>query len=236
MATTITALLPIVRTHLVEPVPNFWSDDELTKIAIAGIRDLWRDIVDLKQEHYLTVDITNVNLPANATQLTGVPTDVHKVYMVEARDASSDSANSGVVFKPVEYNSNQFQAARSQDAVTPTNATIYYAVTQQGAPVAAPVILTAPQVTANIPVAFCYVPTLGVLQANSIVPIPGEADNAIVAWTVAFARGKEREDRAPDTAWLAIFSTEKSHILQSLGLRQLQEPTFSGAMFEQYWS
>jgi hypothetical protein len=80
------------------------------------------------------------------------------------------------------------------------------------------------------------VPTLGDLTTNDFVPIPGEADNALVAWTVAFAHAKEREDRAPDANWLSIFSTEKQHLLQSLGLRQYQEPQYVQAQFEDYWS
>ena len=66
-------------------------------------------------------------------------------------------------------------------------------------------------------------------------PIPGESDNAVVAWTVAYARAKEREDRSPDPNWLAVYATEKQHLLQSLGLRQLQEPEFADAMFMSYW-
>jgi hypothetical protein len=235
MATTFTALLPIVRNHLVEPVAKFWADDELTKIMFAGARDLWRDTADLKQEHYLTVDVTNVSLPANSSQLSGVPSDVHKVYIIEPRDLSVNGSNHGLLFKPIEYNSNQFQLARSRNAIDPTNDTIYYAITDPGTPVGPPIIRVAPKLTSAVPIAFSYVPSLGTLTAGSILPIPGEADNAIVAWTVAFARAKEREDRSPDSAWLMIYATEKQHLLQSLGLRQYQEPSFSEALFSEYW-
>jgi hypothetical protein len=242
MATTIKDLLPIIRDKLVASTEStvvnkdeFWSDTELFRDAAAGIRDLWRDIVDLKQEHYLTIDSSNVSLPANSSALIGVPTDVHKVYMIEPRTLSTSGANYSLAFVPRDYNSIEFQNARSRAATEATNDTICYAVTQQGAPVGAPVILVAPQVTSAVLLSFCYVPTLGQLTINSVIPIPGEADNAVVAWTVAFARGKEREDRAPDPAWLSIYSTEKNHLLQSLGLRQLQEPTYSEAVFEAYW-
>ena len=57
----------------------------------------------------------------------------------------------------------------------------------------------------------------------------------MVAWTVAFARAKEREDLSPDPGWLAIYSTEKQHLLQSLGLRQYHEPSYVNAIFEEYW-
>jgi hypothetical protein len=227
-------ILPI-RNHLVEPTAKFWTDAELTALEIAGARDLWRDVVDLKQEHYLTVDATNVSMVANATSLTGVPADVHKVYMIEPRDLSVNGSNHGLLFKPSEYNDQTFQLARSRDAIDPTNDTIYYAVTQQGAPVAAPTILVAPKVTSTVLLSFSYVPSLGTLTASSTLPVPGEADNAIIAWTVAFARAKEREDRSPDPAWLSVYATEKAHLLQSLGLRQYQEPSYVNATFSEYW-
>ena len=52
-----------------------------------------------------------------------------------------------------------------------------------------------------------------------------------MAWTVAFARAKEREDRSPDPAWLAIYATEKQNILTRLTPRQTQEPEIVGDMF-----
>src|SRR6267154_6774687 len=114
MATVISSLIVDVRSRLIEPVANFWTDPELTEIMIKGIRDMWRDIVDLKQEHYLTVDTTNVSYQPNSTQLSGVPTDVHKIFMIEPRDLSINGANTGLTFKPEDYNSENFQLARSQ--------------------------------------------------------------------------------------------------------------------------
>jgi len=57
----------------------------------------------------------------------------------------------------------------------------------------------------------------------------------LIAWTVAFARAKESEDRSPDPNWLSVYATEKAHLLGSLGLRQLQEPEFAQAMFSEFW-
>lgn len=235
MATLIKDLIPIVRNRLIEPTPNYWSDAELVEIAGKGIKDLWRDIVDLKQEHYLVIDVNNVSYPSASTTLLGVPLNVHKVYMIEPRDLSETGNNHGLKFTPLPYNHRSFQQARSMAAVEPTNAELYYAIHKQGAPVGAPEIQVAPKVSSAVPLAFTYVPTLGGLDENTKVPIPGEADNAIVAWTVAFARSKEREDRSPDEAWLAIYGTEKQHLLQSLGLRQYQEPTYADAVWQEYW-
>lgn len=235
MATLISAIESEARLRLVEPTARFWTSAELVAIIAAGIRDLWRSVVDLKAEHYLTIDTTNVTLSANANTLSGVPADVHKVTMIEARDLTSNGSNNNLIFKPLEYNDPIFQAARASSVIDPQNACIYYAITGQGAPVAAPVIYIAPKVNSAVNLAFHYVPTLGTLSAASTVPIPGEADNALIAWTVAYARAKESEDRSPDPNWIALYSTEKQNLLQSLGVRQLQEPIYVKALFSEYW-
>lgn len=232
---TISTIELLARQRLAEITPRFWASSELLSIISAGTRDLWRDIVDLKQEHYLTVNNTNVTLQPNSDRLSGVPQDVHKVYLIEGRDLTTNSSNQGLVFQPKDYNHNDFQLARSRPVTEPSNDIIYYCVTSQGGPVGAPIIYVAPQVNSAVNISFAYVPTLGTLTPESLVPIPGEADNALVAWTVAFARAKEREDRAPDPSWLSIYATEKQHLLQSLGLRQYHEPLYVDAMFAEYW-
>lgn len=235
MATAIKDLLPVIRDRLIETQPGFWGDDELVKIVANGVRDLWRSTVDLKQEHYLTIDNTHVSLTANLAYLTGVPADVHKIYMIEPRDLSVNGVNRNLSFTPLDYNDIYFQSARGMDAIDPSNAVIYYAIHGAGAPVSAPTVLVAPQVSSAVDLSFCYVPTLGTLNAESIIPIPGEADNALVNWTVAYAMAKQKEDRVPDMATLQLYSTDKQNLLQSLGLREYQEPTFVRAIYEDYW-
>lgn len=235
MATLISAIETTARLRLIETTASFWTSAELVDIIIAGIRDLWRDVVDLKAEHYLTVDNSNVTLQANQNVISGVPPSVHKVYLIEPRDLSDSSSTSGLIFKPLDYNDKNFQSARSRPAASPQNDTIYYAITGKGAPVDAPTIYVAPQVNSAVNLSFVYVPTLGPLASTDYVPIPGEADNALVAWTVSFARAKEREDRSPDPNWLKVYSTEKQHLLESIALRQLQEPMFVDATFESEW-
>lgn len=235
MATQISTIETLARRHLLETTASFWASAELVDIIIAGIKDLWRDTVDLKQEHYLTIDASNVYLSADTATLSGVPTDVHKVYLIEPRDATSGSSNEGLAFQPLDYNHKIFRQARASSSVDPTNNIIYYAITGQGAPVNAPVIQVAPQTTAQVLLRFVYVPTISSLTSTSLVPIPGEADNALVAWTVAYARAKEREDRSPDPNWISVYSTEKGHLLQSLGVRQYQELQYVDALYEEYW-
>lgn len=235
MATKIKDLIPVIRDRLIETQPNFWGDDELVKIVAAGCRDLWRSVVDLKQEYYLTIDTTHVTLAANTATLTGVPSDVHKVYLIEPLDLTTNGANNGLIFKPLDYNHESFQLARSRAAIDPVNDTIFYALHSQGAPVAAPTIPIAPQVTSAVSLSFSYVPILGTLTQESTIPVPGEADNALTAWTVAYALSKEDPNRSPHPGWLSIYATEKQNLLQSLGIRQLQEPIYVDALFEQYW-
>lgn len=235
MATLISEAVVIARQHLVEPTPNYWSNTELVNLGIAGCKDLWRDVADLKQEHFLKKDTQNVTFPPNSGVLAGVPLDVHKIYMIEPRDLSENGSNHGLLFKPLPYNDNLFQLARSRSAIEASNDTIFYALSGQGSPVNATIVDVAPKVTSAVPLNFVYVPTLQPMTIDSIIPIPGEADNAVVAWIVAYARAKEREDRSPDPMWLGIYATEKAHLLQSLGLRQYQEPSYANAMFAEYW-
>jgi hypothetical protein len=236
MASIFSDLLPAVRAHLDETTAIFWTDDELYSHMFKGSRDLWRSITDLKQEHYVTIDTTNVSLQPNTGQLTGVPSDVHKIFMIEPLDLTVNGANHGLFFKPLKYNSHIFQQARSQSAKEPQNDTIFYDIFQAGAPVGPPVIVVAPKVTSPVALNFVYIPTLPALAKSSKVPVPGEADQAIIAWTVAYARAKERDDRSPDAAWIQVYSTEKQNLLQSLGLREYQEPSYVEAEFAEYWN
>ena len=235
MPTLASAIETLARQRLVETSASFWTSAELISIMDLGHKDLWRDTVDLKQEHYLTVNDSDVSLSASTSTLTGVPSDVHKVYLIEPRDVSSDSANAGLIFTPMDFNHASVRMARTLDAADPTNTNIYYSITGQGGPVNAPTIRVAPQVTSQVLLTFTYVPTLTTLVSTAPILIPGEADAALVAWTVAFALAKEREDKSPDPNWLAVYSTEKQHLMQSLGLRQYQEAQTADAVFEQFW-
>lgn len=237
MATLLSSLETQVRRHLIETTASFWSSAELVDIMNQCLRDLWRAGADLKGEHFFTVDNTNVSLAANTATITGVPADVHKVYLIEPRDLSSTGSNNGLIFKPLDYNHPHFQAARTLSDIDPSDAVIYYAITGAGAPTgtSSTVIYVAPQVNTAVNLSFVYVPSLAAKTTSDNNPIPGESDNAVIAWTVAYARAKERDDRSPDPNWLAIYATEKQNLLQSLGLRQLQEPQYVEAMFQDWW-
>lgn len=244
MATALSSLESQVRRHINETTASFWSSAEIIDILNNGIKDLWRSLVSLKEEYFLTIDATNVTLSADTSTLSGLPEDIHKVYLIEPRDISSSSSNKGLYFKPLDYNHHLFRSARSASAIDPSNALIYYAAIGAGAPIdydsSPPTgvnisIRVAPQVSSAVNLTLTYVPSLPAFVAAEEHPIPGEADQALIAWTVAYARAKEREDRMPDPGWLAIYSTEKQNLLQAMGIRQFQEPKIVDAMFEAYW-
>ena len=236
MATTLATLTTLVRYQLNEPVSAYWSDAELVALMNAGAHDLWRAINDLRGLFFTTCDTTNVSLAANATTLTGVPADCTRVHMLEVRDLSQSGASRNLEFIPKPYNDPLFQMARGMSASDPASGgVIYWVQGGAGGPVAAPTVYVAPTVSSAVNLALTYVPVLADLTAASNNPIPGESDNALVAWTVAYARAKEREDRAPDPGWLTIYGTEKQNILVSLTPRQDQEPMITTAMFESFW-
>lgn len=238
-ATKTSAIIAGARIFLNEPTERYWKDAELLELAKRGYTDLWAAINDLNQEHFLTVDETNVSLAASSYQLTGVPNDTFRVHLIEPRDTTTAGNNRDVFFYPRDYNHKDFITARSQEAFDPFgDLVIYYTLTGAGSPVGAPIVRTAPKINSAMNLRFVYVPALNVssytLDTNN--PIPGEADNAVIAWVVAFARAKEREDNAPDPAWLAVYATEKQSLLTRLTPRQTQEPEYVEGMFEEYWS
>lgn len=238
MAVQISYIQTLVRQRLDEPTPRYWSEAELTDIIVAGIRDLWRSIVDLKSEHFLTVNETDVFLEANSPTLLGVPSNVYKVYLIETLDATEADRARGIVLNPLDYNHEHFISARNRSPLSQLDGeTIHYAITGAGGPVTSPTIYVAPQVTARRALRFVYIPTLPPSLAGAdLVPIPGESTNALVAWGTAYARAKEREDRAPDPGWMQIYSFEKANILEGLGVRQLQKGQTVDALFEAEWS
>jgi hypothetical protein len=239
MATLLSAIETQARRHLNESTASFWSSAELIDIVNQGITDMWGAILDLYQEHYLTVDTTNVTYTAEAEVLANVPTDVFRVFLIEPKDTTTSGTLRNLQFVPRDYNSPEFIAARSltaQDSTQPT--VVYYAISGAGAPTGAPTVHIAPKLTTAIAAGalrFVYNPTLAAKTSGSDNPIPGGSDNALIAWMVAFARAKEREDKSPDPNWLATYANEKRNILTRLTPRQSQEPKFVEPLFGSLW-
>lgn len=227
MATLLSSIITDARVELKEATAKFWTDAELLSHLKKGIADLWGAVVDLHGDHYQTIDTTNVTMDANAETLTGVPADCFRILLIEPKDTTSSGSMRDVYFTPRKYTSADFRNARSQTALDPTaGVQVFYELTQAGAPVAAPTVLVAPKLSSQLALRFVYVPSPGVasLQTTSANPIPGESDNALMAWCIAYARAKEREDRMPDPSWVQIYATEKRNLLVRMTPRQEQEP------------
>lgn len=233
MATTITAIATRARIHLIETTASFWTDAELVTHAILGIEDLWKAVIDTYQDYFLTVDETNVSLTANSTSLSGVPADCFRVKSIEPRTLNPSSTQ--FMFRPLDFAHPYFIQARAESGNDPSGRVLYYDLISTGAPSGAPTIRVAPAVNATILLRLVYIPTLPALTGASNNPIPGHADNAVMAWVIAYARAKEREDRAPDPEWLAIYATEKQHILTAITPRQEDEEDVVEGFFESYW-
>ena len=235
MATLISALVTNARTTLVEASAQYWSDAELLVHAISGIKDMWRAVIDLGQDHFTTQDVALVSLAASSSVLTGVPADVFRVELIEPRDLTVANTARGVTFEPRALNHPDFTGARSLGSVDPSGRTIYFAVLGAGSPLAAPTIEVAPKLTSALLLRLSYTASIGALTAASNNPIPGDSDHAIEAWIISHARAKERDDRSPDPEWLAVYASDKKNILTSMTTRQTQEPDYAEALFESYW-
>src|SRR3990167_7131277 len=155
MATALSAIETVVRRDLKETSAGFWSQAELLQHMVDGVKNLWGAIVDLNGEHYLTVDESNVSLAANSTSLTGVPADCFRVHLIEPRDTTSSGSAPHTLFIPKDYNHPDFINARAMTAQDPgAGLRVYYHVTGAGAPVAAPTIRVAPQLSTALNLRF----------------------------------------------------------------------------------
>lgn len=231
-ATPISDILTQVRQVLVETTADFWSDAELTSIFKLGVIDLWGAILDLHQDHYFAVvEDGSVQQPANASMLIGIPDDCFRVMLIEPLVVSSETT--GVRYIPKKYKSDEFAAARARGTCDTAAGAgeILFDVTGPGAPVAAPRVLVAPKIATALPLRFAYYPMLTVNDSN---PVPGGSDNALKAWTIAYANAKENAqgERVPDAGWLAVYATEKQSTLTRLTPRQEQEPDVAEGVFD----
>lgn len=239
-ATLITSIITQVRRQLVETTARYWSDVELTDILKLGATDLQGAILDLHQDHYFVVQESEgadgVRLEAGFAQLTNVPDDCFRVMLIEPLRTNLDPYGGlACAFVPRKYNHPDFISARSwsNDESALTAGVIYYDVTGPGAPVAAPIIRIAPKISTTIKLRLAYYP---LLEVNDINPIPGGSDNALKAWTIAYANAKEGPQgaRIPDAGWLAVYATEKQSVLTRLTPRQEQEADVADGLFDNY--
>ena len=109
-------------------------------------------------------------------------------------------------------------------------------MTQAGGPVDAPVILCAPPISATVALRLTFMPTVGAeLIATDPNPIPGESDNALMHWIVAYARGRQKGSQQPDEVELSHYQRELDRIMAAITPRDDSEPEVVEGMFEEYW-
>lgn len=234
MSTPLSSIIADARGVLNATGDNHWTNAELLAHGIKGYRDLWRRINDLYQDYFSIIDSTNVTLAANTSQLSGVPATTYRVVSIEPRVLGASSPNQGLIFEPRPYNHPDMVNARACPAIAPTNQLIFYTLFSQGAPVAAPIIRLAPQVSSAVNLTLVYNTTLAALTESDPNPIPGESDAALMAWIVAYARAKENGG-VPDAGWLQIYGTEKANLVAQLTPRQIQKSQVAEGLFEELW-
>lgn len=225
MATTLSAIETVVRRDLKEASASFWSQAEILQHFNDGIQNLWGSIIDLLEEHYLTIDITNVSMAASTSTLTGIPSDCFRIHLIEPRDTTQTGTAPSTIFDgSKEYNSSEFSAARAMSAQDPRSGLrIYFKMTGPGYPVGTPSVQVAPLISSALTLRVAYVPGIAVKVIGDDNPIPGQSDKALHAYAMAFSLAKEQEDKMPHPGWLQIFKTEKDSILNRLTPRQEQD-------------
>jgi hypothetical protein len=229
---TLTQIIEAVRETLLEDTPSLWSNDELVVIINRGVKDLWRAIKNQYQDYFLTISEV-VALAANGTALTSVPTDCSVVRGLEQVDLATYP---NLTFEFAPWNSDAFQSARAANAFDPyEGGKILWCVIGAGAPVAAPTIRVAPASSRALTIRLSYIPTVPTLVIGDTNPIPGEADQALIDWTIAHAKAKDTEGLTADPTWLALYKAEKENILVSLAPRQQDSETVVADFFAPYW-
>jgi hypothetical protein len=228
----ISAIVARARTLMVATGDVFWTDAELIEHAQAAVKDLWRAISNQHQDYFFTTD-PGVSMEANSGTLTDVPENVSIVLGIEPVDPNTYRT---LNFFPRRYTHPEMIAARARPAGDPeSTGPIYYAPTGAGGPVGAPTIYVAPKITVTVPLRLTYIPTIPTITADTENPVPGESDDAIVAWVTAHGLGKQNNN-VPDAVWMSKYGTEKGNILLFVAPRQDDEPDVAEAMFEDLWS
>lgn len=241
MSTTIKSILTQVRAQLIEPTARFWTDAELTSIMRLGVQDMWGAILDLHADYYFKINDTTMVLRQNDAYISGIPGDCFRLTLIEPRDTSVTGNGHQVLFVPRKYNHPDFIIARTLDPQDPNSLParqIYYQIVGLGPPSEPMKIVTAPVLSQDLLLRVTYNQTIWPDSDNApeTNPLPGECDNALKAWTLAYARAKETDGRTPDAGWLSIYSAEKQNTLVRLTPREEQEPEIVEDLFQGYGS
>jgi hypothetical protein len=213
---------------------EYWTDDELFGHFRDGARHMWRKVLDLYKGHFVTIDKTSMSVAADNDLLVGVPENLFRVDLIRPRVIGFQSGSRGLIFKPVDNITHpRFVQAQAYGSIAARNNIVWYCLINAGSPTTTPDIMIAPMLTEDLDLYVGYEAVLpATLSIDSVNPIPGESDKALRAYTAAYARCKDREDRSPDPEFLSIFATEEASILAALTPRSIQEAETVVGMWE----
>ena len=168
MAATIADIVKISRDQLSDSGDNpYWTDQELARHTVAGIRDLWRAMEGLNEHYQQKINDTSLTLPANTSKVS-MPSafdDLYKIKLIEPRD-------SGILLPlhKVRYDSLDAYASRGYSSVDISiseggessipQGRLYYSIDRTDRIGRAPVLRFSPTVSSDLDLTVTYIPTL----------------------------------------------------------------------------
>ena len=85
---TVSDIVSLARRQLTDTGASpYWSDNELATLVVQGASDLWREIVNIDEDYYLTVKedfpTSRLFLPKNTPTVEGTPSNLFKLKFLE---------------------------------------------------------------------------------------------------------------------------------------------------------
>lgn len=114
MAQTLLQVRTSVRAHVDEPTANYWTDVELNGYIVSRQRTLWRKILALKKDYWLTTATLNLTVGTslyNGGDGSGMPTDIWRIESI--RTTTSGAQN--ILWAPADPNSPDFLVGLNSD-------------------------------------------------------------------------------------------------------------------------
>lgn len=114
MAETLATVRSSVRGHIDEPTANYWTDAELNGLIAAGERKLWRKILAMKKDYWLTTATLTVATGSsifNPLDGSGMPADIWRIESI--RTLTSGFQN--ILWTPADPNSQNFLSGLNTD-------------------------------------------------------------------------------------------------------------------------
>lgn len=127
MAQTLLQVRTSVRAHIDEPTANYWTDAELNGLIDSRQRSLWRKILALKKDYWLTtatLTVSSGTFTYTGGDGSGMPTDIWRVESIR----TLTSGYQGLLWTPADANSDIFLAGLNTDFPVSSPYQILYAM------------------------------------------------------------------------------------------------------------